>query len=487
MQLLIVAIILLLFAHDAIIGKLHHLDPWWQLHEFIMASLSLKLALALLFYFAIARVRRRLREGKAHHIWRWIGRVMTAYQLSVVVLFATDLAAGGLLLLRQPLSNLVFVDELLMLLPTLAMFVWQWWVYYPIDRRLRQAAVWRALDRGMTPPAIWTRGQYVRSQIRHQLGLIVVPLLLILAWTEFVEKLGPPPGGWEVVDSVYLLPLSLGGAGVMFVMLPLVLRAIWDTESLPAGEVRQFLLQMCEDTGVGVHDLLLWKTHGSIINAAVMGLHSKIRFILMTDGLLDQMDRKHIEAIMAHELAHVIYRHLIWLLVAAVSLGVAFQIALTPVAYGLFDLLPMQWLGNPPRDETVFVVVIIGMCFGWLWSFGVVSRQAEREADTFAVEHLSRRLVDGPRDAIGRRVIDAESARTMAGALDRVAELNHMSTAKHNWRHGSIVWRQKYLHSLIGRRIDNLPIHRRMWWINAAALAGLVLIIALTIAQSYMQ
>ena len=151
MQLLIVAIILLLFAHDAIVGQLHEVGPWWRLQDFLPVSLALKLALALAFYIGVARIRKRLREGKAPHVWRHIGRWMTGYQLGVVTLFALDLAAGGLMLLRQASGNLIFIDELLILLPTLVMFLWQWWVYYPIDQRLRQAAMWRAIGRGQTP------------------------------------------------------------------------------------------------------------------------------------------------------------------------------------------------------------------------------------------------------------------------------------------------------------------------------------------------
>ena len=73
------------------------------------------------------------------------------------------------------------------------------------------------------------------------------------------------------------------------------------------GEVRDRMIELCASMhNVRVRELLLWHTSGRMINAAVTGLVRQVRFILLSDGLLDQVSNpRAIEAVMAHELAHV--------------------------------------------------------------------------------------------------------------------------------------------------------------------------------------
>ncbi len=68
----------------------------------------------------------------------------------------------------------------------------------------------------------------------------------------------------------------------------------------------------------------------------------------------------------------------------------------------------------------------------------------------------------------------------MVGALQQVADLNYMSVTRRSWRHGSILWRQRYLQTLVGRPIDRLPIDRGVFWIKVAVIVGLILVVALS-------
>ena len=97
--------------------------------------------------------------------------------------------------------------------------------------------------------------------------------------------------------------------------------------------------------------------------------------------------------------------------------------------------------------------------------FGWVSRRFERQADAFAVRHMAE----------GEHV-DADAVGVMTRALERVATLNHVPVARRSWRHGSIAWRQDYLHSLVGTSVDVSPIDRTVTRIKAAALAALTLL-----------
>ena len=67
---------------------------------------------------------------------------------------------------------------------------------------------------------------------------------------------------------------------------------------------------------------------------------------------------------------------------------------------------------------------------------------------------------------LGKCIVEHEDAQGMIDALQHVADLNHILIEKHSWRHGSIAWRQRYLRSLVGRSVGQLPIDRQMRWIN---------------------
>jgi len=109
-----------------------------------------------------------------------------------------------------------------------------------------------------------------------------------------------------------------------------------------------------------------------------------------------------------------------------------------------------------------------------LLAFGFASRRFERQADTYAIQLLSRRARS--------ETVTSESIDSMAGALGSVALLNHVPRERSSWRHGSIAWRQDYL-----RRLHGLD-HRRLaidtfvsalrWGAIAVVLAGVAFHVA---------
>ncbi|MEM6756186.1 MAG: hypothetical protein AAF586_03395, partial [Planctomycetota bacterium] len=93
-----------------------------------------------------------------------------------------------------------------------------------------------------------------------------------------------------------------------------------------------------------------------------------------------------------------------------------------------------------------------------------VSRRIERQADADAVRLLS---------AVGSPTADDDAVEAMRSALQRVAELNGVSTRRWTWRHGSIDQRRAALEALRGTALNRLPIDRtlrRVQWASAALL-----------------
>lgn len=491
MHLLLLALVLMVLLHDhdpAPLGAGALAVSWPALLALVLGP---KLALAT-GYFALCRwtLSRLARPRPAVAVQRH-ERLTDLFRLTAVALFGVDLLLGALLGVRAVVGNLILIDELLVMAPTLALLVFAWWAYYPIERRIREANLIGRLDAGGPVYAPWTRGQYVLAQVRHQMTLVLAPALLLLGWMETVTRFAPAHAAGIDADPRPLLIVT--GAAVVFLLAPLMIRHLWDTVPLPEGEMRERLLAMCRRHRVGVRELLLWRTFGGVINAAVMGLLAPLRYILLTDALLEMVRREQVEAVMAHELAHVRKHHMFWLLVAAMgSLGAlelgfgalvtGAQAALLPptepggvARAGVLGPIPLDWLTSP---HAAVVGTLLLTAATWIALFGWVSRRIERQADAFAAHHLATQREAPLHDATGRIVIDPESAQTMIDALQQVAELNHIPTHKRSWRHGSIAWRQRNLRDLVGQPAEAMTIDRTMRRIKAAAIVTLLLVVA---------
>jgi Zn-dependent protease with chaperone function len=194
---------------------------------------------------------------------------------------------------------------------------------------------------------------------------------------------------------------------------------------------------------------------------------------MFSDGLLEGMSRPHLRAVMAHELGHVVRRHMIWLIIVLLACGVVAIAAVEPLAIALFDRLAAD--ADPSAQESIVQATSIGRDIGILAValvfFGYASRRFERQADTFAVQLISR--------SSGRDSATPEAIEDVAGALRMVAYLNHIPISRGSWRHGSIQWRMRYLRLLDGAPLALLPIDTQVavirWGSAAIVIAALAL------------
>lgn len=469
--LLIVAFVVVLMRDG--LGRpslLNSVGPWWAaIAPAAVMGVAWGAAHLLIAYQGMLMDR----HGRASAVIR-ADRALTASRVAATGgHVAGVLWLGSLDATRLAIGDLVLVDELVSVLPLLVMFAAGWWSIYPIERRVREAVLLRQLDEGRPLHAPPTRGAYVWSAVRHQLALVVVPIALILAWGESAavasERLGWPSGyvrtrGGAVPVRELVVPLvQVVGVAAVFTLMPLVVRHLWDTVRLGPGPLRDGLTALCRAHRVRVRDLLVWRTRGSMLNGAVMGVIGPARYILLTDALLESMTPGQVEAVTAHEVGHVRRHHMAWL--GAAALAGVFGTALA--AERLAHLLPSEVArGSLVQGSATVISLAAGLLV-----FGVASRRFEWQADAFAVQHLSGWR--GPEG--GAVVITPESVAHMTSALQRVAELNNVPARRWSWRHGSIALRQRKLASLVGRPADRLTVDREaraVKIISALALAG---------------
>jgi len=506
MHLLLLGLFLGVFLHDATIttavlgddgvyrtAEALPADTWpgWGPWTVLAAVALPKLALVAL-YAGLCQVARRKLGTPAGPRWmRRTDQLTGQMPLILLALYAGDLTFGALRTARLVFRDTVLIDELLVMLPTLATLALTWLVFYPIDRRMRESALMGRMDKGLPiyqPP---TRRQYLLAHLRHQVALLFVPLVIITAWSETVMLMGPDGRG--VFTQTQAMLLAPAGALGVFLLAPLIIRHVWDTAPLPPGEVRESMAELCRMHRVKVRELLLWRTYGVLINAAVMGLVGPLRFILLSDALLDQLRRREVEAVMAHEIAHVRKHHMFWmLLVLIVTLALGEQAAhalLVLADQYLADAGPQVVAGidlrELVRDERAQVALIAALSvLGAMGIFGWVSRRIERQADVFAARHLSQTSETPARDGAGNLLFEQDACKTMVQALQQVAVLNHIPVRRKSWRHGSIRWRQDHLRSLVGKPIDRADVDRVVGRVKLATLGAIALLVILYVWQT---
>lgn len=475
-------------------------------------AVCVPIGLLAMLWAAIGRLARQAERSRNVRTILKAGRLGRAVRMMLVANHAlVVLGLGWLQVIRSWTGDLLLVDELIAMTPPILGLAATWWIDYPIERRLRNAMLIRRLDTGVPVYPTPGRWGYTLMQLRMQLLPLLVPLLLIVAFGELIRMLAV---GIESPGSRYWIEegATLAAAACVFIVAPVLAKTMLSVRRLPDSPLRRELLDVCSAHNVKVRDVLVWNTGGVMINAAVMGLVGRLRYILMTDALLDTMDRRQLVAVMAHEIGHVRKHHMPWMVIALIAILLAASTVVWLPLVGL-DALGAAEAARSSTAEgvaTTCALVIAFLVFGW------VSRRFERQADTFAVRHFSAHplpesgqdrdaplqasagggaeaeqsagaAVSGNGGAAGgepydsRGAITPESVDVMQSALQTIAELNMVDPHRRSWRHGSIVWRQQYLQSLVGAPQGQLPIDRTVGWIKAAAVAVLVLLGALQV------
>lgn len=390
------------------------------------------------------------------------------------------------------IGGLVLVDDVIIIAPFVCSLLLIWIIQYPAELKLRlvghdvstepepteatpdndaTAALAAAKHRAGHPTgSIFT---YVFDKFRHQFLIIAAPMAIIVIAKHFTDHFRP-----EITRAVgvHWAADSLLGcvSACVLAFAPVMLRFIWSTEPLPAGPLRARLVRICERIKLRYRNILLWHTHGLTVNAAVMGFVGPMRYILVSDALLETMEDEEIEAVFGHEAGHVRHYHLQFFM--------------------LFVLLTMYFTGGVVEvlgrnaivvDRGMLEMIALGVLLAcWLFGFGWVSRQFERQADVYGVRCVTpdirscveRCPIHGSTPTAG---LCTSAARLFGGTLFRIADLNGIPREAPSWRHGSIQSRCELLERLAHDAPALRRFDRRLRRIKAGlillALAGTVI------------
>ena len=302
---------------------------------------------------------------------------------------------------RLHLPSWSVLDDVVAIAPfAFAMFA-GWVAIYRTDRMLSRRS--------------WGLGEFVWFQARYSLLLVLLPWLVLKGVFDSAELW--PPAWQNLAENTWLMMAVFALIVVATaVFVPVFLKWLFAGRSMPPSEMRSRLEALCEKAGFTCRDILVWRMERArILNAGIMGVVPRYRYVLFSDALLDSLSPAECEAVLAHEIGHSKHRHVLVYLV--------FTLGFVALAYVVLALLPQRF-----RSEFLFGMPVLGtlMLVYFRFLFGYLSRTFERQSDVYAAT-----LVGTP--------------APLVLALEKIALMSGDIRELKSWRHDSVARRVRHL------------------------------------------
>ena len=321
--------------------------------------------------------------------------------------------------------------------------------------------------------------------VRQTLLLLFLPVGLVVTQQALGREFP------ELTHTAAYHAATLAGTAAVVVLMPLVVRPLLGLRPMPPGPTRDRLAALAVRLRFRFADLLVWPTGGSAMNAMVAGLVPRVRFVVFTDRMLDDMPADELDAVFGHEVGHARHGH-IWYYAGFLALSLAALAAVT--LYVEQRLLPR--LAVPKEAETWLLLPPVAVVVSYVFVvFGFLSRRCERQADVFgawAVSCGDPACLGHDESTVfphGQWRTCRTGLRTFAHALERVDLLNgryepgrgRLRAAwewVRTWQHATIPKRVAFLLSLIDDPARERRFQRRVaalrWGLALALLATLL-------------
>lgn len=424
---------------------------------------------------------RRPRAVRVYGRWRQVAFYLNL-GITAVAIFAFGWGHWVKATFTDPhTSRLQPFAELLVPGPYLLTLALNWFAYWPAERALYRAS---HPDR-----PFWSLFGFWLTNARQFFFPVFLLVLLNVTHQTSTRMFPETTHQWW-----YQLLMSFSAIG-FFILLPLLVRPLLGLKRLPAGPVRDRLEATAGRLGVRFTDLLLWPTRGAVANAMVIGVIPWVRYVIVTDRLVEGMEPDELDAVFGHEAGHARFGHLPYYLFFLMLSSAAVMGLI------LFAEAALTWAGLgteiPPSLEPYMPVLPLPVMGLYLFVvFGWLSRMCERQADIFGARAGSC----GDPNCTGHdadtvfvprgRGLCPTGVRAMTRALDKVLVLNgwegghgrdnlfqRVLSWVRSWQHGPMAVRVDYLLGLTlhPERADRHD--RRAFWVRVT-VAGVLLAVA---------
>lgn len=240
----------------------------------------------------------------------------------------------------------------------------------------------------------YTTPAFLRSNVKANLPIVLPWLILSLVFDGLrllsfprLTKLLNSPWGDLILFAVFLVFLIL--------VFPPLVRALWGCTPLPPGPVRDRLVAFCRSQGFH-SEIYSWPLfEGQVLTAGIMGIVPRLRFLLITPALLETLNEKEIDSVLAHEIGHVKHLHLILYLILFLGFSLLAGAVATPLPHLIlsnelfYRVLPH--LSVAPENLLGILAtapLLLLMLVYFRFVFGYFIRNFERQADAYVFRAL---------------------------------------------------------------------------------------------------
>ncbi len=366
-------------------------------------------------------------EKRDGHLTAEYQRLVFRASILAIVLFAVDVHIFSLKSWIRAIPGFEHVPTLQGVLG-IALFLFYWCTIWFVSHSSYEAIF----------PSSISRKSFVLSHLRLNIPILFPWLLLTISFDllSFTPLGGPEsplnsPFG-QLISFAFFLT-------ILMVFLPELIRYWWGCRPFTPSERIRELKEFLREKGLKYRDILRWPVfEGRMLTAGIMGIVPRYRYILIADSLMGILSLEELKAVVAHEIGHAKYRHLLYYIVLILGYMI--------LSFGLFGLfvdffaaLPffIEWI---QRAETAWPAVfqlgtslpfLISIFVYFRYVIGFFMRNFERQADLHSAQ-----LMDSPRPVIS--------------SLEKIALLSGRSRALPSWHHFSVKERVDYLWRYLG-------------------------------------
>ena len=407
---------------------------------------SLLFSLAMLFFtwlifagycrWAFGSLQKRLENGVADN-----GRLAGHYQrliarLSILAILLFALAIY-LLNVKYWLQKIPGFEQFSVLQGALALVLFFFYL----------STIWysaQPLYNAMYQPGI-IRRSYIYSNLR--LNLPILFPWVIFSFVYDLINMSPwsrPDGFFNSVHGQIIF--FAGFLTLLMIFMPGMIQYFWGCKPLKASEKGRELAEFLREKGFRYRYLLKWPIfEGRMMTAGIMGIVPKYRYILVTHSLLESLSMEELKGVLAHEMGHAKYRHLLFYIL--------FFVGFVALSFGLFDLFFYLFYTHPffremipsgdPQSSSFFYLILsfpmlVTLLVYFRYVMGFFMRNFERQADLYSAVTMGT-----PEPAIN--------------SLEKIAFLSGKIRDLPSWHHFSIRERVEYL----WRTIDDPGLVKR--------------------------
>lgn len=306
-----------------------------------------------------------------------------------------------------------------------------WHIAYPAYNRIFRPGI--------------TRRAFIISNFRLNLPILFPWFFLSLVYD--LVDLSPWAGPGSFIHRVEgQIVFFAAFMTLLMIFMPKIIQYWWGCKpfgnSGKAAKLRTFL----NDKGFKYRGLLSWPIfEGRMMTAGIMGIIPRYRYILVTDSLMDVLSVDELKGVLAHEMGHAKYRHLLFYLL--------FFLGFMIVSFGSTDIFFYLIYSHPffikiisqndPQAMNLFYLflafpMLITLLVYFRYVMGFFMRNFERQADLFAAVTIG-------------------SPEPLISALEKIAYLAGNSRDLPSWHHFSIkervacLWRNRNDPTLVKR------------------------------------